>query len=48
MELASDVGGRNWDDEFAGALDGAVGLKLRLEEALLLPPIVWLKSAKKK
>ena len=40
VELAGDVGGRNRDDEVAGALDGAVGLELRLEEALLLPPVI--------
>jgi hypothetical protein len=40
VELAGDVGRGDWDDEVAGALDGAVGLELRLEEALLLPPVV--------
>lgn len=45
VELAGDVGRRNGDDEVAGALDGAVGLKLRLEEALLLPPVIWPKLA---
>lgn len=48
MELAGDVGRGNGDDEAAGALDSAVSLEFRLEKALLLPPIVWLKSAKKK
>ena len=41
MEFAGDVGRRNRDDEVAGALDGAVGLELRLEEAFLLPPVIW-------
>lgn len=40
MELAGNVGRRDGDDEVAGALDGAVGLELRLEEALLLPPVI--------
>jgi hypothetical protein len=45
VELAGNVGGRNRDDEVASALDFAVGLKLRLEEALLLPPVVWSRLA---
>ena len=41
MELASNIGGRDWDDEIASLLDFTVWLELRLEEALLLPPVVW-------
>ena len=40
MELSGNVRRRDGNDEVAGALDSAVSLKFRLEEAFLLPPIV--------
>jgi hypothetical protein len=40
VESSGDVGRRNRNDEVAGRLHLAIWSKIRLEELLLLPPVV--------